>query len=648
MLMSADGFPSHGAHASVFVTTFVLLVGALGAARGQATDAKNPQAAALCKECLRIRVGVPLVARGPAPNIADNWFTEIQLPNGKFRGFTAGGNTFAVDGDHPYDMGGAAATVFSPDVCGKWIQHVELEGKILFGWVHNETSCGRPGTNYTSMTIATSNDYGLHWKIEGPIITSPESPAEGKAIGDSCAAVVRGNDGYDYAYCLHNGEGGWGFVARAPASDPSPGKWKKYFNGAWSEPGVVGKSSPVDGLGVAWWTTTKQTLGINWVKGGMGLQASDDRVHFTQVFPQPLMLTEYGDWSRKNGLELHSYPVLIDLKTGLNQLSDHWLLAYMYLSPGEDFGRRYLVFRPVDISWSRAAGEPQVGEMLTHWYSASQHDHWATIAPVPGNYLSYRPVAQLGYIMTAPDPSKPTVELEECVSQSPGRPDHILTEKGVCETHDYKRLRSAGFIYSAAQPNTQSLYRCYSETEKSHFASSHEDCDDGGKLETLLGYVLKASIPSSASIGGKHRVASQATGLCFNIRGNTNNSGEAIIPWPCGRSTNMEFNFVDQGSGFYSIHTLNGTQDLCLNISTAVSSPGDGKKYGGAGNLIQWSCSGSSLFDNELFELVDLGGGRQQIRVKNSGLCLEDPGSGGTIRQNVCSSSPNQTFTLIE
>jgi hypothetical protein len=88
----------------------------------------------------------------------------------------------------------------------------------------------------------------------------------------------------------------------------------------------------------------------------------------------------------------------------------------------------------------------------------------------------------------------------------------------------------------------------------------------------------------------------------------------------------MEFNFVDQGSGFYPIHSVNGRQDLCLNISTAASSPGDGMKFGGPGNLIQWSCSGSTLFDNELFKLVDLGGGRQQIRVRNSGLCLEDRG----------------------
>jgi hypothetical protein len=452
---------------------------------------------------LRIRVGVPLVARGPAPNIADASFTAIQLPNGKFRGFTAAGTTWAIDGSHPYDMGGTGVAVLkpgppnTPDSCGQWVVHVELEGKTLYGWDHNETACnyGNYGQTHASMVAATSTDYGLTWKIEGPIISGTDPPANGKETGDSCGNVVRENDGYDYAYCVHNGghswDGAYGFIARAPSSNPGPGKWKKYYNGAWSEPGVGGKSSPINGGGSAWWNTTDETIGLNWVKGGLGLVASRDRIHFTPIFSQPIMLTESGDWSRKNGLELVAYPDLIDAKTGLNQLSDHWLMAYMWLNPGENFGKRYLVFRPVDISWSRAPGEPLVGEMLTHWYDAAQHDHWTTIAPVPSNYSTYRLVAQLGYMMTTPDPAKPTVELEECLSKWPGHPDRILIQKGVCETQDYQRLRSAGFVYATAQPNAQPLYRCYSGTEHSHFAANDENCNNMGKREALLGYDLK-------------------------------------------------------------------------------------------------------------------------------------------------------------
>jgi hypothetical protein len=70
-------------------------------------------------------------------------------------------------------------------------------------------------------------------------------------------------------------------------------------------------------------------------------------------------------------------------------------------------------------------------------------------------------------------------------------PDHILIQKSVCETHGYMRLRSAGFVYSAAQPNTQPLYRCYSDSEKSHFPANGDDCNSMGKREALLGYDLK-------------------------------------------------------------------------------------------------------------------------------------------------------------
>jgi hypothetical protein len=103
------------------------------------------------------------------------------------------------------------------------------------------------------------------------------------------------------------------FLARAPSSNPGPGRWKKLFDGDWSEPGVGGKSSPV-----AYWTTT---VSVDWVKGGIGLRVSADPLHFTPVFTQPLLLVEPGDWGRRNGLELVSYPDLIDAKTGLNQLA---------------------------------------------------------------------------------------------------------------------------------------------------------------------------------------------------------------------------------------------------------------------------------------------------------------------------------------
>jgi hypothetical protein len=215
-------------------------------------------------------------------------------------------------------------------------------------------------------------------------------------------------------------------------------------------------------------------------------------LNFTNL-GEPLLKLDTGRWDRK-GLpnELLSYATLIDADTGANHLGDHWLLAYMYLQPNEGFDKRYLVFRRIAISRSRRPDEPRVGVMLAHWYSARLHEHWSTLAPVPGNYSEYKLAAQSGYLMTAADPNHPSVEVEDCVSQQGQHHDHILLpKKDACENRGYQRLRSVGWVFSTPQPGTQPLYRCYSEGEASHFAANSEDCDHAGKMEALLGYDLK-------------------------------------------------------------------------------------------------------------------------------------------------------------
>jgi O-glycosyl hydrolase len=208
----------------------------------------------------------------------------------------------------------------------------------------------------------------------------------------------------------------------------------------------------------------------------------------------------------------------------------------------------------------------------------------------------------------------------------------------------------------AGIPSSATVYRTSGDTDAnlqkgSISLSSKGHIIDQLPARSVTTYVIDGisalPIPASGSIEGTHEIVSDATKLCLNINQNSTRSGEGIIPYPCSGFTNMQFNFVNHGNGFYEINTVNGATGLCLNISTATASPGDGKKLGGPGNLIQWSCSDGALHDNELFGIVNLGAGRVQIRVKSSGLCLEDPGRGGTIRQNRCNQSmPNQVFVL--
>jgi O-glycosyl hydrolase len=236
-------------------------------------------------------------------------------------------------------------------------------------------------------------------------------------------------------------------------------------------------------------------------------------------------------------------------------------------------------------------------------------------------------------------------------------------------SHSSKRLVLVSTSWDAATPNDLDLsafedipasvtvYRTTADEsvnleEGSIKISSKKHIVDQLPVRSITTYVVDGITPlpnaPSSEMEGLHQIVSQGTKLCMNIPRNSTKSGEGIIPYPCSALGNMEFNFVDKGGGFYSIQTVNDAQRLCLNIADASSLPGDGKKLGGPGNLIQWACGeGAAFYPNELFELVDLGGNKFQIRVKSSGLCLEDPGRGGTIRQDRCNkSNGNQQFHL--
>lgn len=464
----------------------------------------QPGNATSCIECLRIRVGLPRVVRGPSGTAVDNTFSAVKLPNGRFRGFTAVGTSWAIDGNAPWDMGGPAVPVLKPggpgtmSNCGQWLEHVEPVGKTLLGWVHRET-CNGTGMDHWSMSIATSTDYGLTWHDLGFILTGSDSPTPGKRTGEGSCTAVNGGDGYYYAYCGRTKDS-LVYAARAPVTNPGSGNWKKYFNGAWSEPGLGGDASRMGpknwtvGTAAARWLTSGEFVNLGGVTGGLGVYFSTDHVNFIAL-PAPLIdIDPNVSWVKRlqEPHELLTYFSLLDANTGGNQLNDHWLLAYMDLQPHESFDKRYLVFRPVEVSRSRKPGEPQVAIALAHWYNPGKHEHWSTVAAVPGNYSDFKLQAVSGYLMTAADSKLPSVELEDCIMDQGQHLDHILMQKKeACATHGYRRDRTVGWVFASPQPDSQPLYRCYSEAEKSHFAANTPDCDHLGKQEALLGYNLK-------------------------------------------------------------------------------------------------------------------------------------------------------------
>lgn len=132
-----------------------------------------------------------------------------------------------------------------------------------YGLVHNEFT-PQPfgdGLHYDAIDYAVSTDGGRTWKITGHAITSPYSTTRGDTAafpqqtyyyGDGDPRMYVDNaSGYFYVFYgsrIVNKSGSWvafyEHVARAPISAKmATGSWQKWYDGAWTQPGVGGKES---------------------------------------------------------------------------------------------------------------------------------------------------------------------------------------------------------------------------------------------------------------------------------------------------------------------------------------------------------------------------------------------------------------------
>ncbi|WP_307820324.1 RICIN domain-containing protein [Streptomyces sp. MC1] len=152
------------------------------------------------------------------------------------------------------------------DLSGVW---VDPDTGDWYGLVHNEFT-PQPfgdGLHYDAVDYAVSTDQGRTWSIKDHVITSPYStergdtaafPHETYSYGDGDQRLfVDTTSGYFYVFYgsrIVDKSGGWKafheHVARAPiAAKMAPGSWRKWYDGAWTQPGTGGRESnivPVD------------------------------------------------------------------------------------------------------------------------------------------------------------------------------------------------------------------------------------------------------------------------------------------------------------------------------------------------------------------------------------------------------------------
>ncbi|MET9696807.1 RICIN domain-containing protein [Streptomyces sp. NPDC006529] len=160
------------------------------------------------------------------------------------------------------------------DLVGVW---TDPDTGDWYGLVHNEFT-PQPfgdGVHFDGIDYAVSTDQGRTWTIKNHVITSPYSTARGDttafpqqtySYGDGDPRLFADTaSGYFYVFygsrIVDKGSGWKAFhehVARAPISAKmAPGSWQKWYDGAWSQPGVGGRESnmvPVDQAGSTGYT----------------------------------------------------------------------------------------------------------------------------------------------------------------------------------------------------------------------------------------------------------------------------------------------------------------------------------------------------------------------------------------------------------
>lgn len=480
-----------GTHLGVASLVALAVLGTAAAAQSSLATSE------ICVDCLSMRVGPPVVVRGPFPDEIDSTFSALKLADGSFRGFSANGTTYAIDGPTLRDMGGQRQEVLqagapgSINDCGRWLTSVMRTGDEVLGFVHQERACDYDkGQTDKSMAIATSLDDGLTWTDLGTVITGTDSPQPGTITGEGDCGMVDGLDGYLYAYCLRNSD--WQtIVARAPVGDPTD--WHKYHEGAWTEPGFGGEATAIGYIG----TGAGYLLQPGWVAaiasdpwfGGLRLSLSKDKVSFVDL-KEPLLTIDGGEWSRPADTSLIAYVAILNPDDGSSAVNQRFLLSYLYVPPGQGFESRYLVQHEVSLTMEDEPVAVQVGMALTRWSDPERDIYVTSSGPLTGDRRTYRRDTVVAYLLTRVPEGIASVKFEECSRDWQGQLDQVLAEDGSCEALGYSRERTAGWLYAAEQPGAVPVYRCVDEEARSHFASSAPECEGLGNVEVLLGYGL--------------------------------------------------------------------------------------------------------------------------------------------------------------
>ncbi len=484
-----------------------------------------------------------VVSRMQAPQVLDGPNNRVDTPpralwiGTELSAYVAGGHTYNLRGaemrgvSEAWDFYADASASLVPgsagsfDDGGAWLLHAEVSSEnanLVRGWYHAEQT--RPGaSNRKSMAYCESTNGGRTFQKvcsadatrnypNNQFITSwtgYNGNTNQDHTGDG--RVVRVGDCY-YCYFMPVVGGSSPHVARSLIKDHGrPGTWWKYYdpagdggtNGAWSEPGLGGRSSSVFpatagamyGREMTWNDGLRRFMieahvfsGPN--PSGIYLAFSTNNLFGWQRAPYPLVAYEGsgGSWDRDMipAKELHAYHGFAALDgatdgrfpaAGNTRVGTSFWYVVTFLNPKESFAERYWLRQKVTLSKTTSdAPKDQVGRVeLALFRHRDGSDDWAATYNTFGHY---RKIQTLGYLCTAGIAgTAPLYGLINSVT-------HHLVSTNPAEA---TTLNLLGYLFTNQVSGTIPLYRATNSPVGSYSATTRASAP-GGKL--LLGYLF--------------------------------------------------------------------------------------------------------------------------------------------------------------
>lgn len=483
---------------------------------------------------LTLTVGAEELVTGPIINYLDAPFFTMPTASGLIA-YSSNATTYAFTGSSltslalPAPSASAAQAVLSLgpqgsfDECGAWLESAyEITATHWIGWYHAEHTCNyAQGITHKSMAFAESFDGGKTWQKTGypnnQVVTADAQYA-GDPILDRAGDAKIIQQG-SYFYMMYVGGDYKSYIARSLVSNQGrPGTWHKYYQGAFTEPGLGGHQTPVNALASSISFNTYLNAYLNiFISARYGfylkISAGTDITSWTDLdgnsadsiyplvsYPQDPNQDVWSNRTSSSG-QVYGYPSMIAPDGNSSDTGRSFYLYYMKLFNGDSFNQRYLFRQAITLTLQQQPLFAAQVDLIRYQNPQTQKLRVFTEQARPAEGYQFQRI--IGTLLPYPAPG--FQPLYECYI--PVYNDYLITNADPsqynwqnCGDPGVPLIRNIGWASDVQTPQASlAIYRCFNPTLLNHFISTDPNCE-GSHMEWRLGYIFPPPLTSNADL----------------------------------------------------------------------------------------------------------------------------------------------------